>query len=265
MPEPEFTPFVDGPVSRAILPGPGYKEEDNGRTLFGTLAPYDEWGEINSPVEGHFLERYSRSAIQKTLRDGLSKLRILFQHGQDPQIGIKPLGTLERLEIGQRAPEWEVSLFDVDYVNSLKPALEAGQFGTSWTFHPMPNKFTVNPKPQRSNYNPNGLPEVTHHEIKLTEFGPCMFQVFEGATAGVRSATDYFLVERLVRDPANLRHLLTAIPKTPIVAAETALSNERAEGEPHSGAESRNVPLVPVRKRFQTTTSWLTWCESVLK
>jgi len=263
-PEEEFAPFTDVPVSRAILPGPGYREQ--GRTLFGNLAPYDEWAEIKSPIEGHFLERYSRGAIRRSLAESdRSKLRVLFQHGQDPTVGIKPLGTIERLEEGQRAPEYEVALFDADYVNELKPALEAGQFGTSWTFRPVKNKFTVVSKPQRSVYNPQGLPEITHHEIQMTEFGPCVFQVFAGATAGIRSATDYFLVERIKSDPEGLRQFgLTLIPEQSIISAE-ALSNERAEVEPHSGAESSNVPLVPVRKRFHSSASWLAWCESALK
>jgi phage head maturation protease len=262
-------PFSDGgPVSRSIVPGPGYIEpEEDGKMphLVGNFAPYDEWAEINSSVEGHFMERHSRSAWTKSLRDNRANLRVLFHHGEDNMTGVMPLGTIERLEPAARAVDYDVALFDVDYVHRLLPALKAGQLGTSWTFHPVRDKFTLDPRPQRSSYNPKGIPEVTHHEIRLIEFGPCMFPAYAGAAAGVRSMTDYYLFSRLAKDPDQLQQLLTTVPKPSMVPAEIALSNERAEGEPHSGAESRNVPLVPVRKRFQSTASWLAWCESALK
>jgi HK97 family phage prohead protease len=271
-PESEFVPFEDGsPVSRSILPGPGFKEDSEpGRlgTLFGQLAPYDEWSkEIDSPNEAPFpfMERLSRGAFSKSMNDRRASLRVIFQHGEDPQIGLKPLGTIERLEEGRRSVEYEVSLFDTDYNRELLPALKSGQFGTSWTFHPIRDKFTVERRPQRSNFNPQGVPQITHHEVKLIEFGPVTFPAYAGATAGVRSMTDYFLFRRLARDPEQLKQFLTTVASAPTIPAEVALSNERAEGEPHSGAESRNVPLVPVRKRFQTPASWYVWCESALK
>jgi phage head maturation protease len=268
-PDPEFVPFSDGgPVSRSVLPGPGFVEpEEKGKMphLIGTFAPYDEWAEINSSVEGHFMERHSRTAWTKSLRDNRANLRVIFQHGEDKQTGVLPLGTIEDLAERQRSVEYDVELFDVDYVHRLLPAMRSGQFGTSWTFHPVKDKFSVDARPRRSSYNPQGIPEVTHHEIRLIEFGPCMFPAYAGATAGVRSMTDYFLFSRLAKDPEQLQQFLTTVASAPIVPAEVALSNERAEGEPHSGAESRNVPLVPVRKRFQSQASWYMWCESALK
>ncbi len=161
--------------------------------------------------------------------------------------------------------DYEVELFDTDYVRSILPALKAGEFGSSFTFNPIKDKATVVSFPQRSSYNPERIPEVTHHEIRMREFGPGIMPYYAGATAGVRSATDEFVWGRFTRDPDWMRERLTPAVADPILPAETALSNERAEGEPHSGAESRKVQLVPVRKRFQTTQGWLAWCESVLK
>lgn len=268
-PEPEFVPFSDGgPVSRSILPGPGFvepKEEGKMPHLIGSFAPYDEWAEINSRVEGHFMERHARSAWSQSLQSNRANLRVLFQHGEDAQTGVMPLGTIEHLEAGKRAVDYDVALFDADYVHRILPALRAGQMGTSWTFHPVKGKFSVDPRPKRSAYNPQGIPEITHHEIKMVEFGPCMFPAYEGATAGVRSMTDYYLRQRLGIniDPETLQQMLTTAAVAPTIPAEVALSNERAEDEPHSGAESRNVPLVPVRKRFQDDQGWLDWLSAL--
>jgi len=51
----------------------------------------------------------------------------------------------------------------------------------------------LNEKPGTSTYNPDGLPERTIREAKVMEFGPATFPACEGATAGVRSLTDWWL------------------------------------------------------------------------
>src|SRR6266516_6725159 len=89
-------PFSDGsPVSRSVLPGPGYVEpEVKGKRahLTGTFAPYDEWTEINSRVEGHFMERHERSAWAQSIQpQHRSSLRVLFHHGEHAQTGVLPL------------------------------------------------------------------------------------------------------------------------------------------------------------------------------
>jgi hypothetical protein len=51
-------------------------------TLFGHFAVFNEWTEIDSMFEGHFLERIAPGAFKKTFREQQQK--VLFQHGQDP-------------------------------------------------------------------------------------------------------------------------------------------------------------------------------------
>lgn len=231
------------------------------RTLTGHLAVFDQWAEVNSRLEGRFMERMARGAFAKTIKENRNGLRVLFNHGEDPQIGFKPLGKISKLEEDARGVAYEVELFDTDYVRSIVPPLEAGQFGSSFTFRALPDKRQVNTRPQRSDWNPEGIPEVTVHELKMREFGPCMFPVYAGTDAALRSATDLFFLERLVPDQSLRQQVLTSLgagAKMP--AANTALSNERAEVT-HSGAESRNVPLVPVRT-FHTSEDFVEWLSS---
>jgi phage head maturation protease len=84
----------DGVQFRATDPGVG-----DGRlgTLTGAFAVFNQWTEINSMWEGNFIERIAPSAFKKTVAENLSGMRVLFQHGQDPQVGDKPLGPIESL------------------------------------------------------------------------------------------------------------------------------------------------------------------------
>ncbi len=247
---------------RAMSIAPTFELRDNKTTLHGYLAVFDEWAEVNSRLEGRFMERMQRGAFAKTIRDNRERLRVLFNHGEDPQIGFKPLGTIGKLEEDQRGVTYDVELFDVDYVRALLPALEAGQFGSSFTFRPVKDKREIDHRPQRSQLNPEGIPEVTVKELNMREFGPCMFPVYAGTTAGLRSMTDEFVFSHLVSDPERLRELLTTMPASSIIPAATALSNERAEREAHSGGESRNVqPITPVRK-FHTSEDFVEWLSS---
>ena len=66
-------------------------------TLSGHFAVFDQWTEINSVFEGRFLERFAPTSMDKTLNEGRDRMRVLFQHGKDPQIGDKVLGPIARL------------------------------------------------------------------------------------------------------------------------------------------------------------------------
>src|SRR6185503_1619394 len=69
----------------------------DGKTLTVRLAPADEWAEIDSAIEGHFMERFSAGAYRKTMAEHTPK--ILFQHGKDPEVGEKPISTTD--EVGE--------------------------------------------------------------------------------------------------------------------------------------------------------------------
>lgn len=197
-------------------------------TLVGHLAVYDQWTPINSKIEGRFLERIDPGAFTRTFENSRSKMRVLFNHGQDPQIGDKPLGPIQELRSDDVGAWYEVPLLDTSYNRDLIPGLEAGLYGSSFRFSVMREKFDH--KPQRSDHNPEGWAERTILEAKVREFGPVTFPAYEGATAGVRSVTDYVKFRQLVSDPEHLKHLVESLAEEGTSTAHEAAA--RAETAP---------------------------------
>src|SRR5215831_16759981 len=69
------------------------KEDSGLPVIWGYMLVWDEWAEIKSLFEGHFLEQFARGCADKTLRDS-KKMQCLYQHGEDPMVGAKPLGPI---------------------------------------------------------------------------------------------------------------------------------------------------------------------------
>lgn len=166
----------------------------------GEFAVFGQWTEINSMWEGRFMESIAPGAFRKTMKENRAGMRALFQHGNDPQVGDKPLGAITDLRETDTGAAYEVQLLDAPYVRDLVlPGLEAGLYGASFRFQVMKEEITDQPK--RSSYNPNGLPERVISEARVSEFGPVTFPAYPGASAGVRSLTDEFVVARFAHDP----------------------------------------------------------------
>jgi len=166
-------------------------------TMAGHFAVFNRWTEIDSTFEGQFVERIAPGAFADTFRDQGERIRVLYDHGSDPAIGNKPLGTPDVLAEDERGARYEVDLFDTEYVRELLPALKAGALGASFRFRVTDQEWAETPEP--SDDNPKGLPERTITGVHLMEFGPVTFPAYAEATAGLRSMTDTF--NDHLRDP----------------------------------------------------------------
>jgi hypothetical protein len=208
------------------LPGVEFRASepaDDGRigTLVGRLATYDDWTEINSVVEGHFMERTWPGAFSKTFAENRTRMQVLYDHGQDPVIGTKPLGPLESIVEDDRSVDYVAPLLDTSYNRDLLPILKAGLLGSSYRFSVPKDKDEWNYRAEKSDFNPLGLPERTIREVKVIEFGPTPFPAYENTSSGVRSTTDEYLKRQL----ADHTH-------EPVRAEEAPHSDAPAEGEP---------------------------------
>jgi HK97 family phage prohead protease len=152
----------------------------NGRTMYGHFAVFNRWAEIDSWQEGHFLERFAVGAFAATIAHDRQQIKSLFQHGRDPQAGLKPLGPITVLREDGVGAYYEVQLLDAGYVDEIVPALRAGLLGASMRFQVVLDE--VNQRPPASAWNPQQLPERTIREAVLREFGPVSFPAHVGAS-----------------------------------------------------------------------------------
>ena len=205
--------------------------------MTGQFARADEWAEIRSVAEGHFMERFTAGAFVKTIREGAARMKVMYHHGKDPYFGNSLLGPVRSLETDT---SYEVDLLDTDYNKRLVPQLRAGLLGSSFRFDIV--KEDVTDRPERSDRNPDGIPEVTITEARVAEFGPTPTPYYTGTTAGLRSITDEFLLAELQADPARLVLLAGAI--------RAAALNE-PEQPPHDGTPS---VVEPQHSQADTTT-----------
>jgi HK97 family phage major capsid protein/HK97 family phage prohead protease len=182
------------PADLELRDAPGAAETP---TLTGHFAVFNEWTEINSMWEGQFMERIAPGAFSKTISENTSQMRVLFNHGSDPSIGDKVLGTIGSLTEDKTGARYEVPLFDTAYNAELLPGLRAGVYGASFRFTVMREEIVDEPKPSAS--NPRGLPERTIQEARVMEFGPVTFPAYGAATAGVRSMTDQYRLQEIIR------------------------------------------------------------------
>ncbi len=221
-------------------------------TMVGHFAVFDQWTEIHSMFEGHFLERLMPGSFKQSigqLKANPASVRVTFQHGQDPQLGDKVLGPIEVLEEDERGARYEVPLLDTSYNRDLVPGLQAGLYGSSFRFQVTKEDFQRHP--ERSATNPEQLPERTIREVRLHEFGPVTYPAYAGATAGVRSLTDHFTLARFLQEPDRLAELLEAMRNG------AALATAGAADKPHSAEASSSA--TPAPRLFRSREEWLTF------
>jgi HK97 family phage prohead protease len=182
-----FNPPKDG--YRELLPGSGAVEfrddAGDGKMLFGHFAVFDRWTEIDSLFEGNFVERIAPGAFKKTFQERRD-MRVLLQHGRDPDVGDKPIAVPETLREDAEGAFYQARLLD-GLPELVVSGLRAKQYGASFRFSVMKEDFVKDPG--RSEHNPKGLPERTLRELRVPEFGPVTFPAYTEASAGLRSMT----------------------------------------------------------------------------
>jgi HK97 family phage prohead protease len=198
-------------------------------TMTGYFSVFDSWYEVDSFWEGLFLERVAPGAFAQTIAEDMPGMRVLFDHGFDPQIGNKVLGPIESLSEDATGPLYAVPLFDTSYNRDLLPGLRADPsvYGSSFRFRVMEESWVD--EPEVSDDNPKALPERTITRAKVMEFGPVTFPANPEATAQMNSATDQFYDQLRQRDTSLYQAAARAAGLPDFTGASVARSADRGE------------------------------------
>jgi HK97 family phage prohead protease len=191
---------------RALI-GAGAAEmraEGDGRTLFGHFAVFNQWTRIQSVFEGEFLERNAPGAFVDSITERRDRIKALYDHGHDPQLGNKPLGPFDVLEEDKRGGYYEIGLIETSYNDDfIIPAARAGLLGSSYRFSVAEGGDGWDTPMRATKWNPDKLPERTVTKADLFELGPVTFPAYQGTDVSVRSRTDEF-IDHLMSDPRFL-------------------------------------------------------------
>lgn len=170
-PRDDLIRMVPMPIARADV--------GDGNTLVGFASTFNDWTVIDS-WEGRFRERIDPAAFDKTLKESRDRVKVLFNHGFDPQIGDKPLGKPSVIEPRSAGLWTETPLDDTSYNADLKALLRSGALdGMSFRFSVTREEWGE---------GEDGMEERTIKELKLFEFGPVTFPAYEATSAGIRNA-----------------------------------------------------------------------------
>lgn len=207
--------------------------DDQAPVLAGHFAVFNEWTEVDSIWEGHFLERIAPGAFTKTIDESSERMRVLFNHGQDA-LGNQSMGKIRSLTETTHGAAYEVELFD-GIPPLILNGLRAGEYGSSFRFSVV--KEEMERKPKASEHNPDALPERIIQEARVMEFGPVTFPAYPTADAGIRSLTDKFMLPDAVLE--RLADRAAALPPeepepsatTPEVASRSTHRDYLKQGE----------------------------------
>ena len=150
----------------------------HGRTVnaYASVFNYPIEAGTSSHPQTHFVKpgAFTRSLEKNPMP------QVLLNHGQDPQVGMKPLGVPEVIKADSRGLYVEVPLDRTSYNEDLIVSLASGAMrGMSIMF-----------ETEQESYNEDRT-ERYIEQVRLHEFGPVTFPANEAATASLHSLIDF--------------------------------------------------------------------------
>lgn len=223
------------------------------------FSPFNTWYRIDSWWEGSFMERTVPGAFKRTFTAhrqaknvDAHNIKTMFNHGQDLTIGQKLLGDIDEIAEDADTARSSVWLWDTSYNRDLLPGLRSGAYGSSFMFQVIREEW--NEEPEKSDDNPDGIPERTIREARVFEAGPVTWPASPTATAGMRCWSDtetyYDQLERF--DPsrvARMRSQITALRSAGPAQQGTPAGPGPATARPTDPARSHSAGLTPAQRR----------------
>jgi len=259
-------------VYRSVSAAPSYVRSEDTEdgdekkslgVLSGHFSRFNDAYRIDDWWEGSFMERVAPGAFKDTFKRNGTNIKVMFEHGYDPQIGKKTLGKLRKIEEDKEGGYYEAELYNTSYNRDLEEPLRAGDYGASFRFRIL--RQEIDEDPERTSWNPDGLPVRTILEADVMEVGPVVWGANPNATASVRSATDYYRPPNLAREGLQhneVREAKTEIAKEIPQEAESAVEatddevrHEETETAPVAAEVTETESVEETRNEETETTS----------
>lgn len=226
--------------------------DDDVPTIEGKLVPYGEWSEVNSLVEGHFMERFAAGSLTKTFQEGLGRIKGYFEHGMSRMFDRMPV-----MDIKAAWDTDEGGFFRAEILDSVpelvKDGLRRGIYGAS--FGGKPIKGTRVRRPGASEHNPQGLEERTYTEVRGNDISLTPRPHYSYPLA-LRSIADDLLIERLLEDPTRLRDLIVARTEIEVVTPEPQHSPPPEQEAPAPEGSRSTQPVRDYLSDEEGAPSW---------
>jgi len=185
--------------------------DDDEPMVEGRVVPYEEWSEVDSVVEGHFMERFARGSFTKTLAERVGEVKVYFEHGRSKIFDSQPIA-----EVRETWEQPDGVYFRAALLGGLpelfRDGLRRGLYGASVGAKVL--KLERVRAPKESSYNPSRLEERTYKELRAFDYSITPRPHYASATVALRSITDDLLVERLLEDPKRLLELIARKEET---------------------------------------------------
>lgn len=197
--------------------------DDGEAVVEGRVVPYNEWSEVDSVVEGHFMERFEFGSLAKTISERANGLKVYFEHGKSKIFDSQPIAEMRRAWEQPDGGYFQAALLD-GLPDLFRDGLKRGLYGASIGAEVIKMERVRSPK--KSDYNPDGIEERTYKELRAFDYSITPRPHYASATVALRSITDDLLIDRLLEDPKRLLDLITRKEETEPQHSEPETSEE---------------------------------------
>lgn len=222
---------MNEPFYRVAPPADLVLREDGAEPIVeGMVVPYGQWSEVDSVIEGHFMERFAPGSLAKTFSETVRRMKGYFEHGRSKMFERAPVMDIRETWETDEGAFFRAALLD-GIPGFIVDGIRKGLYGASIGATPVQVDRS---RPGKSDYNPRGLEERTYKELRASDISLTPHPHYEAATVMMRSVTDDLEIKRLFQ--AGPDRFLELLRESQAV--------EEAEPE-HSQPEEPEAPQEP--------------------
>lgn len=216
----------------------------DGRTVEAYAAVFDTPTEIRDG-HGHYMETIHRSAFNRQIGLGISRVGVYYHHGMTihgtaSELGSVPIGSPVEIRADGRGLRTVTRYNRSELASSVLEAIRNGDI-TGYSFRGPVYKSTPNRIPRARTGGP--LPTVTRTELGLIEYGPTPTPAYtEAGIMAIRSADDFLAAldeEEREQFKADLLRLASTTPPDQETPPATPNPGPGAEDQPTTGHSGR--------------------------